>query len=366
MFSSSVRRAALSTPPPPISSALASAIPRAATQTLSRRHQRRASSSKPSSPANGSKKIAEDEAVAAAATKSSESSAAAATKPSSSKASSSSSGRKKGGAGKPGDKRGDDSFAHLPSVPSTQHITPAQLGASAFFALHRPMSLTTSFPRTVTDEAFAAIFTPRTKSVRPGEVINTLSSTLKTLNNITGQMEMVKLGKDQWNESDDIRASITAESYQKEMDHLDGVAEDSGLPYLLSNKHQPFNPPPPPQPLNTPESLIAGAEAADSLEPQHRTYTTVVTIEETTDLFGDVTYSASHSPLISEDPAPVRPQKFLERMHIRQEQYRINHPEQTGMLAISVKRLRKLKMKKHKYKKLMKRTRNLRRRLDRI
>jgi hypothetical protein len=30
-----------------------------------------------------------------------------------------------------------------------------------------------------------------------------------------------------------------------------------------------------------------------------------------------------------------------------------------------VKRQRKLKMKKHKYKKLMKRTRNLRRRLDR-
>ncbi|RYZ81296.1 MAG: AURKAIP1/COX24 domain-containing protein [Proteobacteria bacterium] len=35
------------------------------------------------------------------------------------------------------------------------------------------------------------------------------------------------------------------------------------------------------------------------------------------------------------------------------------------MHAISVKRQRKLKMKKHKYKKLMKRTRNLRRRLDR-
>jgi hypothetical protein len=36
------------------------------------------------------------------------------------------------------------------------------------------------------------------------------------------------------------------------------------------------------------------------------------------------------------------------------------------MLAISVKRQRKLKMKKHKYKKLMKRTRLLRRKLDRL
>ena len=33
--------------------------------------------------------------------------------------------------------------------------------------------------------------------------------------------------------------------------------------------------------------------------------------------------------------------------------------------AISVKRQRKLKMKKHKYKKLMKRTKNLRKKLDR-
>jgi hypothetical protein len=36
-----------------------------------------------------------------------------------------------------------------------------------------------------------------------------------------------------------------------------------------------------------------------------------------------------------------------------------------GMLLISVKRQRKLKMKKHKYKKLMKRTRLERRKLDR-
>ncbi len=39
--------------------------------------------------------------------------------------------------------------------------------------------------------------------------------------------------------------------------------------------------------------------------------------------------------------------------------------EERGMYTISVRRQRKLKMKKHKYKKLMRRTRNLRRRLDR-
>jgi hypothetical protein len=40
--------------------------------------------------------------------------------------------------------------------------------------------------------------------------------------------------------------------------------------------------------------------------------------------------------------------------------------EANTMIALSVKRQRKLKMKKHKYKKLMKRTRNLRRRLDKL
>lgn len=41
------------------------------------------------------------------------------------------------------------------------------------------------------------------------------------------------------------------------------------------------------------------------------------------------------------------------------------HRRRRGMLLISVKRQRKLKMKKHKYKKLMKRTRLERRKLDR-
>jgi hypothetical protein len=51
------------------------------------------------------------------------------------------------------------------------------------------------------------------------------------------------------------------------------------------------------------------------------------------------------------------------RMEIEEQQG--DEGRQTDMWAISVKRQRRLKMKKHKYKKLMRRTRNLRRRLDR-
>jgi hypothetical protein len=157
---------------------------------------------------------------------------------------------------------------------------------------------------------------------------------------------------------------------EAEVQHLDGPQVETGLDFpahILSGKYRPFNPPPAPLPMDTAESLLAGAEAAEEadLEPQHRTYTAVLTIEESTDSNGEVTYLAHSSPLVAELPAASPPTKFLERMQIRQERYREQRSEENDMLAISVKRQRKLKMKKHKYKKLMRRTRNLRRRLDR-
>jgi hypothetical protein len=68
--------------------------------------------------------------------------------------------------------------------------------------------------------------------------------------------------------------------------------------------------------------------------------------------------SASINQRITEVPLPSEentPRTFRE--HVARRRY--------GMYMISVKRQRKLKMKKHKYKKLMKRTRLLRRKLDR-
>lgn len=182
-------------------------------------------------------------------------------------------------------------------------------------------------------------------------------------------MKQLKVGnkQDQWNaETDELRAAITAESYRKaETQHLENPSNVSAIHFprhILSGKYQPFNPPAAPVPMNTTESLAAGAEAAGEIqEPQQRTYTAVLTIEESTDEHGEVTYMAHSSPLMED--GPPAPTGFLERMNIRREKYR-ERAENT-MLAISVKRQRKLKMKKHKYKKLMRKTRNLRRRLDR-
>ncbi|RFU34380.1 hypothetical protein B7463_g2011, partial [Scytalidium lignicola] len=367
MFSSSVRRVALSAPPTPITSSIsASAAPRAtASRALKYRHQRRYSSSKPSSPPDGSKGIADGQAVATAPAQS---------RPEGGKKSSGRTGRRKTKEESAGyaSRVKDEAMHNLPSVPSTQHIAPTQICASAFFSLHRPISLTQNFPRVVTDEAFASIFTSRIKGNKQSEVISTLTNTLESLDLATSQAKVAPQ-QDQWNpETDELRAAITAESYRKaETHHLDGVPNPSiQFPthfLTASSKYQPFHPPPPPKPMDTPESLAAGSEAAELLSPQHRTYTAVLTIEESTDANGDITYMAHSSPLVVEEP-PATPKRFLERMNIRREryeEYREQRADETGMLAISVKRQRKLKMKKHKYKKLMKRTRTLRRRLER-
>jgi Mitochondrial domain of unknown function (DUF1713) len=247
------------------------------------------------------------------------------------------------------------------------------ISASDFFSLHRPISLTNSFPVAVTDEAFASIFTPRTKkNTKPSDVMATLSRTIESMYSVTGSMGNLKVGKEQYDEeADELRAAIDNEANNNsEVQHLDSVPEGPTMIFprhILSGKYMAFNPPPPPVPMDTAESLAAGAEAvAQSQEPQHRTYTAVLTIQESTDENGEITYEAHSGPLIAaEPPTKSTSTRFLDRMAIRQGRYEMRQEADGGMFALSVKRQRKLKMKKHKYKKLMRRTRNLRRRLDR-
>ncbi|KAF4635440.1 hypothetical protein G7Y89_g2650 [Cudoniella acicularis] len=357
MFSSSVRKVASTVPSIPIASSFANSAPRAtASKAFSyRSHQRRYSSSKPSSPADGSKGVAQGQSVPTTP---------AQARPDGEKKTSRSS-RKKARDTAAAGKAQEDSLHNLPKI-----------SASDFFSLHRPISLTNSFPKTVTDDAFAAIFTPRTKSNNKAtEVISTLTQTLENLDTVTGEMKQLKIGpqQEQWNEeTDELRAAITAESYRKaEVQHLDSTPEESAMNFprhILSGRYRPFNPPPAPVPMNTADSLAAGAEAA----AERRTYISVLRIDEFKHQNGDITYNAHSSPFVPEIPSTdagkIEPKskKFLERMEARQRHSRLRRAmELNDMYAISVKRQRKLKMKKHKYKKLMRRTRNLRRRLDR-
>lgn len=129
------------------------------------------------------------------------------------------------------------------------------------------------------------------------------------------------------------------EAPQAELQHLDGHS------YMtldeLTRRLVPFMPPPPPMPLG---------EAAES-------YST-----NSASMFEIEAPAAENE----HEQYEVR-QPFLDRMIQRQNRNNRSRDilQRPDMLAISVKRQRKLKMKKHKYKKLMKRTRLLRRKLDR-
>lgn len=289
----------------------------------------------------------------------------------------------------------------LPRVPSTQsipnecmrspsagHHIPVHhanlcdtaLALSSFFSLHRPISVTHSLPRIVTDDAFAAIFTQRARAAKPSEVMSTISRTVQGL-----EQPMATLSV----ESDVNSHGPESESGLHKLDMMHGDGAEAAVSVQvnsMSGSFLPFRPPPLPQPHSASGSgAFEGKDAAglaasaeEYQQTQTRVYRAVFTIEESTDAHGDVKILA-HSPELIEEPqqgqqegarrAP-EPRTFLERMALRQMRYEDSRDQQqhvrdSSILAISVKRQRKLKMKKKKYKKLQKRLRHERRKLDR-
>ncbi|POR36822.1 Uncharacterized protein TPAR_02982 [Tolypocladium paradoxum] len=341
MLPSSVRCVVASAPQAGLVCSFASSAPRAAAATVpvfARGHQRRFSSSKPSRSDNGSGDISAGQSVPASSA--------------SARGDGKASGEKRKRKSKEAADRGA-SFRKLPSVPSTHHMSQESLGLSSFFSLHRPISITQTMPRTVSDEHFASIFAPRTKSNKMSDAMSTLSSTIDQLEGPMAQMTIGGHHEDH---------GMGEGVHKVEVRNPDG--SESSL-YLqvdaMSGDFLPFRPPPLPQSQSAAEEDGPGAEAEATEEAtHHRVYKAMFTIEESTEPDGQVRIVA-HSPRIVNDE---QPRSFLERMARRQ----VRFDESQGrrdMHAISVKRQRKLKMKKKKYKKLMKRTRNLRRKLDR-
>jgi hypothetical protein len=204
----------------------------------------------------------------------------------------------------------------------------------------------------VTDEAFAAIFASKARSNKVSDVISTIS---RTVDELEGPMAKMTISNQE--EVDAAGDQVT----KIDLQYPDG-SESSVYVQLnaMSGQFLPFRPPPLPEPqtaaTEASEAELAAFEAEEETNPHHRVYKAMFTIEESTDPDGQVRIMA-HSPKIVRDDAT--PRTFLERMALRQLK------RDDVMQAISVKRQRKLKMKKKKYKKLMRRTRNLRRKLDR-
>lgn len=221
------------------------------------------------------------------------------------------------------------------------------------------MSVTHSFPKTITDDAFAQIFAARTKGSKYNDVMSTLSRTVEDLED-----PMQNLTLDAQQSGETITDANGEQMHKIDVKHPDG-SESSVYVQLnaMSGQFLPFRPPPLPQPESAVAAETGGEEAMEEL-PHHRVYKAMFTLEETTDENGQVRIVA-HSPQVVEE-APAQ-RTFLERMAQRQIRLREEVRGQSpGMIAISVRRQRKLKMKKKKYKKLMKRTRNIRRKLDRV
>ncbi|KAK2853341.1 hypothetical protein FQN49_005164 [Arthroderma sp. PD_2] len=286
----------------------------------------------------------------------------------------------------------------LPSVPSTQHLHPHDIHVASFFSIHRPMSITTSVPPNNDSKAFSSIFSSKKQSAaRQKDVIYTLSSAVNAIEqNLPGQQQSSS-------EDLDLRNAITqASSTNAESDvtHLDGVPTQELRASIqeFAKRLRPFNPPPAPTPMDSAFESANGMEtaaeksstmeAASESEPIEKTFSTVLTIRESRNTNGTKSYEAFASPFVRVDDmeAPSaqgessiyqeqeandrtisdEKQNFLQRMVIRRLQWEQSqdqrHREQ--MYTISVRRQRKLKMKKHKHRKLLKRTRTLRRKLD--
>lgn len=218
------------------------------------------------------------------------------------------------------------------------------------------MSVTQGFPRAVSDETFAQIFVPRSRSSKYNDVVTTLSGTVDQLEQ---PMQGLSIAH-----QDSLAMDQTSEHMPKiEVRHQDGSEGSIQLQLnAMSGQFLPFRPPPFPQPQST-STAETGADHAVDAQPQTRIYKAIFTLEETTEPNGEVRIVAHSPTLVEEDSTP---KSFLERMALRQMRRDEVRGRPEEMIAISVKRQRKLKMKKKKYKKLMKRTRTERRKLDRV
>ena len=317
---------------------------------------------------------------------------------------------------------GENARLNLPSVPSTKHIAPlgtltffvvrlirnrnlyhlVDIQVASFFSQHRPMSVSHVIPPVITPQAFSSLFDPPkpTSKSKATDVIHTLSSAVDAFEHVPSQQHGPTP------EEFDLRIAVTQASSSSAEDtaqHLDPPAKSLHINLQeLAKRFRPFVPPAPPAPLGAMREAARQSswELKEQQPSKQTTWTSTLTVYERTEADGKKYFKTYASPIVKvptgssfpppnareidlvqkdmaqEDPAcrlrhlPPAPrgQPFLGRMRKRQISYgermdeRFNHGV---MQMISVKRQRKLKMKKHKYKKLMKRTKNLRRRLDR-
>ncbi|OQO09879.1 hypothetical protein B0A48_04233 [Cryoendolithus antarcticus] len=305
----------------------------------------------------------------------------------------------------------EEPFAHLPRV---DNIDQSENGKkdfllSSFFSLYRPLNISKPVPLPTTDEAWATVFESAPQDPwangnsakrMPEDEIIAPEATLRLLRINTAAAQGTDL---QW---EVLQESSSNPDSARHLDSPPQSPSSANFDDLVAH-FRPFHPPPPPQPIpSTPATLKksrSAARAAKASQPRRpKIFRTTLDVTETKSADGQLSYTVTHTPLLpvsshtaaQSPPAFYTPSaSFLQRPNTLTYVQRLRTKQRDSsqliavarrdanplravrkapgvgrrvqMRLISVKRQRKLKMKKHKYKKLMKRTRNLRRRLER-
>jgi hypothetical protein len=291
---------------------------------------------------------------------------------------------------------------------------PADFAMSSFFSLHRPLALIVPLPRPSSADEFASIFESRhdawhngnSAEGRPEDVVYALNPLFQD----TTASELGNQEGASWTDSQEGIISL------EDAKHLDGLTNAKSFDDVMARfQHMPFRAPPPPQPFvgDKPVSKKRSAKEREAFKEQtmkvlnglktaERTFQTLLTMTEATSQDGQKFYIAERGPIVElpnaeaealEEQGTSRTRSQSSRLRSRRQNMtcqalpnrsrqqaqgsrvfvqtvtqrwiRKSPTKRPEMVFISVKRQRKLKMKKHKYKKLMKKTRTLRRKLDR-
>jgi hypothetical protein len=279
------------------------------------------------------------------------------------------------------------------------------------------MSVTNSIPHEADSKAIDSIFASKKQSSRQGsdaqDVIYTIASAVQKLEGNIAQQQQKSQSQQSHPRRTDITTALTqhhnqqaSQSDPNQTQHLDGqppqinIRTPKGVQLMIQEvaRHfRPYNTPPAPVPMSDADldmheaEMVAEEEQARDLEreienqDQDNTSTsrqrTLRKFKGNDDLRSRKFFTHK-APMVrikdprargalgqdirfpeAEEPSPIGRVRRGGYPAQKEREIRIYRP---SFYAISVKRQRRLKMKKHKYKKLMRKTRNQRQRLHKV
>jgi hypothetical protein len=269
--------------------------------------------------------------------------------------------------------------------------------------MYRPISITGPGPKEAQPEDIERIFQPKPKSKfkhSNQDVIYTLSSALENLDQHVADKQTSQADSSVTEKSDLIKALTQhndAAPQQGDAQQTIAVRVPNGTVKLviqeIQNRFRPYNIPPPPTPMSQQEfeanevendaneealsqTLEAQISSQDPPRHRHKKSLADTPIAEVFASRGDSfsidldmqnTFFTGHNPEVAQivQASGPRQRRFKAGNRIRRG-FWVPGRNKGLMRLISVRRLRKLKMKKHKHKKLMRRTRTLRKREGRL